>query len=122
MPQNDNGLIYASIKQKTEDIKPFSFNKVVDFKENLKYVKWLTIPLMVFLIFFVSGNQHIITESSARILDYNTKYIPPAPFSFKIENVRLDVKQHDDFHLKLSEIKCLLKFPLKLQTLKVHLH
>ena len=104
LPQNDNGLIYASIKQKTEAIKPFSFNKVVDFKENLRFVKWLTVPIMIFLIFFISGNQHIITESSARIIDYNTKYIPPAPFSFNVENLGLDVKQHEDFLLNLKII------------------
>ena len=102
LSENNNGLIYASIKQKTESINPFSFNKVVDFKENLKYVRWMSIPVLIFLMFFISGNKHIITESSARIIDYNTKYIPSAPFKFKIKNPKLNVRQHEDFLLNLK--------------------
>ena len=30
----------------------------------------------IIFFFFISGNKHIITESSARIIDHNTEYIP----------------------------------------------
>ena len=81
LSESDNVLIQASITQKTESIQSFSFRNSINFKENKKYLKWITLPSLLFFLFIITGNKHIITESSARIIDHNTEYIPEAPFS-----------------------------------------
>ena len=104
LSEKDSGLIYASIRQKTKSIEPFSFRSVITFKENQKHLKWIALPLLISLFFFLSGNLHIIKESSARIIDFYTDYdhIKKAPFQFKISNKKLTAIQHEDFLLSLE--------------------
>lgn len=102
LSQKDKGLIGASIEQKTHNIRSFSFSSIIKFKDNRKHLKWILIPVFIFLFFFLSGNRHIITESSARIIDYKNEYIPEAPFQFHVSNSSLTVVQYEDFQVGLS--------------------
>jgi len=102
LSDKENILIQASISQKTESIQSFSFRSSVNFKENKKHLKWFMIPLCFLLFFIFSGNKHIITESSARIIDHNTEFIPQAPFQFQIKNEKLEIIQQDDFTLNIT--------------------
>ena len=72
MSASDNALITASIEQKILAIKPVQFNSAIDLSENKKHVKWLITPLLIILLFFITGKQYILTESSARIIKHNT--------------------------------------------------
>lgn len=102
LSDSDNLLIQASITQKTESIQSFSFRNSVNFKENKKYMKWITLPSLLIFFFFITGNKHIITESSARIIDHKSEYIPEFPFQFIINNEKLEVIQHEDFELDIN--------------------
>ena len=53
------------------------------------------------LFFFVSGNKHILTESSARIIKHNTFFEPKAPFDFIVDEENLKVVRQEDFELSL---------------------
>jgi len=120
---SDNDLIIASIDQKMRDIKPINFNSAIDFRANKKYVKWILIPILIIGLFFVSGKQYILTESSARIVKHNTFFEPKAPFNYQI-NEELKCIQFEDYLLKIkvngheipSKVKILIngnKFNLK---------
>ena len=74
----------------------------VNFKENKKFLKWIVLPSVLIFFFFITGNKHIITESSARIIDHNTEYIPEAPFQFIINNKKLEVIRSKDFELEVN--------------------
>ena len=102
LSESDNVLIQASITQKTESIQSFSFRNSINFKENKKYLKWITLPSLLFFLFIITGNKHIITESSARIIDHNTEYIPEAPFQFIVNNEKLEIIQEEDFELDVN--------------------
>ena len=101
MSEQDNALIQASINQKINEISAFSFSAVINFSENKKFTKWLVIPLLIVLFFFVSGNKHILTESSARIIKHNTFFEPKAPFDFIVDEENLKVVKQEDFELSL---------------------
>ena len=49
-------LLLASIEQRSESLKPIPFVKAVDFKENLKYVKYVGIPLVLFGLVWIGGD------------------------------------------------------------------
>tara|TARA_B100001540_G_C15815623_1_gene647142 strand:+ start:955 stop:4260 length:3306 start_codon:yes stop_codon:yes gene_type:complete len=102
LSDSDNLLIQASITHKTKSIQSFSFRNSINFKENRKYLKWIALPSLFIIIFFITGNKHIITESSARIINHDTDYIPQAPFTFLIENEALESIQQEDFTLNVS--------------------
>ena len=95
----ENHLILASINQKIKKISPISFKNAIDFTVNKKYLKWAFIPILILILFFISGKEYVITESSARIIKHNSFFEPHAPFEYTILNENLNCNQFDDFSL-----------------------
>ncbi len=96
-------LILASIEQKSAELKPIPFNFAINFKSNIKYLKYLLVPVVIFLIsFFVDNNWYI--KSYNRISDYKTVYVQPAPFKFVVSNSSLDAIEFEDFMLRVKVI------------------
>jgi len=79
-------LIHASINQKTKDIQFTPFNRAIDWKQTIHYAKYLAAPMIVFFLFFVSGNKQVLSDSTFRIINYNSHFERPAPFYFKLAN------------------------------------
>ena len=101
MSEKNNDLINASIEQKINQIKPFSFSSVIKLKDNKKHLKWMVVPVLIFLFFIISGNQHVLTESSSRIINYNVFYEKPLPFDFFLETSEFSVFQGEDYVVDL---------------------
>jgi hypothetical protein len=103
LPQNQysNELILASIDQKIEQLKVFDFNEAIQFK-NIKYVIiYFIISVLISLgIFFT--NKNVFIDSTNRLLHYNTSFVKPAPFYFKLENTDLKVKKGDSYLIKVQ--------------------
>jgi hypothetical protein len=99
---SNTGLLEASIKQKAAALRPIPFLKAVDFFENKRFVKYLTVPAVVVLSLYLSGRETILTESTARIIDYQTEYIPPNPFQITVLNEVLECIQHQDFLFRIQ--------------------
>ena len=97
----DNDLIHASIEQKTASISPVPVLNAINFKSNIKKSNWLLIPFVLLFILFISGKQHIITDSSERIIRHNTFFEPEAPYNIIFEQELLS-EQYEDFLLKLK--------------------
>lgn len=97
----DSGLAYASIQQKSQEFEPVAFESVVQLDENKKYLKYLAIPVVIILLLMVF-NQGIITQSTHRIVNFNQKFSPKAPFNFLIVNQSLTGFFNEDFALQVS--------------------
>lgn len=97
----NSALGAASVRQKAIEFEPFSFEGVVNLKENLRYFRYLSIPLVAALIILIF-NSSVITKSSARILHFNQKFSPEAPFKFIINNNSTQAFANEDFQLKVS--------------------
>ena len=100
----DNSLIQASISQKTKNISPVSFKNAVDFSVNKQYLKWIVVPLSILALLFISGNDYIFIESSARIIKHNSFFEPRAPFNYIIINKNLNCIEFDDFLLEIEVV------------------
>lgn len=87
----ESELLLASIQQRSENLNPIPFAKAVDFKENIKYVKYLVIPAVLFGFIWLSGNLSAFFGSYNRVVNYDVAYEPPAPFSFKLISDQLNV-------------------------------
>ncbi len=98
----NNELITASIDQKKKELKPVSFKSAVSFSVNKKHLKWVLVPLVIIIIFIISGKDYILTESSARIIKHNTFFEKQAPFNYLVLNKNLNCKQFDNFLLKIK--------------------
>jgi hypothetical protein len=100
--KNDQSdLIEASINQRINELKPVKFSAAIDFKENIKFLKWAAIPLVIFLLlwFFFPA---ILKDSSNRIVNYQVAYEAQAPFKFTILNSKLSTPSQQDFELLIE--------------------
>lgn len=97
----DSGLAQASILQKSKEFEPVQFESVIRINDNKKYLKYLAIPLGIILVILLL-NKTIITQSAARIVNFNQQYSPQAPFRFNVKNKSLVGFFNEDFTLQLS--------------------
>ncbi|QNM85044.1 hypothetical protein H9W90_12705 [Polaribacter pectinis] len=99
---NQSDLLLASINQKSEELQPIPFVKAVDFKKNTKYLKYAVVPVLIWLIVLISGNNGIFTQSLKRVVNHRTVYNPPAPFSFSLLNNSLQVVQGKSIKIDIN--------------------
>ena len=97
-------LLMASIEQKAKYLQPFSFTKAVNFKTNSKYLKYAVVPLLIWLLVFISGNTNVFNTSFERVVNHRTAFVPPAPFSFELINDKLKVIQGKPFTVRFETV------------------
>lgn len=99
--QNDSDLIEASINQRIHELKPIQFSAAIDFRENIRFLKWAAIPLLLLLLlwFFFPA---ILKDSSNRIVNYQVAFESQAPFKFTILNSDLSTPSQQDFELLIE--------------------
>ena len=101
-------LFLASIEQKSAQLKPIPFMSAINFTANKKYLKYLAIPVLIFIFTLISGNNSIFKDSLNRVVHYQTVYEPPAPFAFKVLNRSLNSIEGKSFKLEVETIGNLL--------------
>ncbi len=99
---NESDLLLASIDQKSATLQPIPFTKAIDFSKNKKYLKYVFIPIFIWLISFLSGANGALTKSLERVVNYKTAFLPPAPFSFTILTNSLKVIQGNDLKVEVK--------------------
>ncbi len=100
--KNQSELLIASIEQRSEALKPFPFTKAIDFKENLKYAKYLIVPILLFGAIYLSGNLTSFFSSYNRVVNYDLAYAPPAPFTFELVSNGLDVLEDESYTIYVT--------------------
>lgn len=95
-------LLIASIEQKSKELQPVPFKSAINFKTNLKYLKYAAIPVLILLVSYVSGKIDWFSDSYERVVNYQTAYEPPAPFQFFVLNESLEAIEGKDFKLNVS--------------------
>ncbi|HET8838562.1 MAG TPA: DUF4175 family protein [Flavobacteriaceae bacterium] len=94
-------LMMAGIDQKAAELKPVPFQFAVDFRGNLKYLKFAIIPVLVVFAIYISGKSELFSNSYERIVHYQVAYEPPAPFQFFVMNENLNARQNESFTLRI---------------------
>ncbi|MFD1616182.1 hypothetical protein [Gelatiniphilus marinus] len=95
-------LLLASIEQKSIELKPVPFKLAVNFKNNLSYLKYAAIPVLIILITFLTGKSNWFSDSYERVTNYKIAYQPPAPFEFFVVNSNLNAIENKDFKLQVT--------------------
>jgi len=97
----DSELLFASIEQKAKKLKNFKFSKAVNFKQNLKYLPLLSLPLIIFVILRLTHYDKVIKSSYDRVLSFNQHFEQPLPYRFQILD-SLKVIKDNPFELKVK--------------------
>jgi hypothetical protein len=97
----DNALLKASIDQKTKELSILPFADAVNLRENTRYLRYIVAPVAIIII-IVAVAPHFFSESTARIIYYNKKFVPKAPFEFKLLNKDLVAYKNESFQVQLE--------------------
>lgn len=91
-------LILASIDQKTEKIGVIPFADAIDWSVNKKLIRYLCIPILMLvgLYFFWPD---LIYQGTERIVRYQTKFSPKAPFQFLMRTKTSQLPQYSDLNI-----------------------
>ncbi len=101
LSKSESDLLLAGIDQKASELKPIPFSLAVDIGENKKYLKYLGVPVLIFIgIYFI--NPNLISESSGRLIAHNREFVPSAPYQLEIENRKLVAFKNEDFLQKVK--------------------
>lgn len=95
-------LLMASIEQRSEKLNPIPFANAVNFRDNLKYLKYAAIPLLLFGLIWLGGNSSEFFGSTERIVNYDLAYEKPAPFSFKLLSNDLNVLNDKSYTIEVA--------------------
>ena len=101
--ESSSSLASASIDRRLEELSRFQFQEAVNFKVNKKYYQ----TLFFILVIIVAGAllyPTIFIQSSSRILNHRTEYLPEAPFEFILLNEKLQTFRDEDFTLRTSVV------------------
>tara|TARA_R110002049_G_scaffold302911_1_gene496531 strand:+ start:120015 stop:123389 length:3375 start_codon:yes stop_codon:yes gene_type:complete len=84
-------LLLASIEQRSKNLSAVPFARAVDLRENIKYLKYLLGPGLVFGLIWISGDLVSFFHSFDRMVHYDLAYEQPAPFTFTLLSSDLSV-------------------------------
>ncbi|HZY80496.1 MAG TPA: DUF4175 family protein [Cyclobacteriaceae bacterium] len=99
LPGNSE-LVQAGIAQKSRAMQGISFEEAIDLRENRKYLKYFAVPFVLMGILWVI-DQNIFTQSTKRIVQFNTEFSPEAPFQFVVPQENLVAFFNEDYTLQL---------------------
>ncbi|MDN3675412.1 hypothetical protein QWY99_20480 [Flavobacterium branchiarum] len=95
-------LMLASIEQKANSLQLIPFSNAINFSANKKYLPLALIPILFLLVFYISGNSTILSQSLNRVVHFNSSFLPPAPFKFVVLNPNLQTEQNKDFIVQVQ--------------------
>lgn len=98
----ESELLLASIEQKSAELQPIPFKLAVNFNQNVKYLKYAAIPVMLLLLTYFTGHFNWFSDSYERVVNYKTAYEPPAPFQFFVVNESLQAIENKDYKLMVK--------------------
>lgn len=103
LSETENQLAVASIAQKSSQLSVFKFADVIKIEENKKYLHYALVPLVVVILLLIFIPNYL-TESTKRIVQFQTEFIQDAPFTFVLENQTLEAYKNEDVEVKLALI------------------
>lgn len=93
-------LLLASIEQKSKVLNPVPFKNAVRYKKNLRYLKFI-VPPAILLLFALVISPGFIFEPSDRIINHNTFFSKPLPYSIELLNKDLTCAQHENYSINV---------------------
>jgi hypothetical protein len=94
-------LIRASVSQRASTLSVLPFSSAIDLSSNKRFIKYIlpSIFLIVGLSFFLPG---LLTQGTERVVNFNTEYIPQAPYSFNLVNTDLLLEEGQDATINVN--------------------
>ncbi len=99
--RQNNALVHASLEQKSLRFVDFDFSQTVNLRSSLQILRVAIIPMLLACIILL-WDSSLLMESGSRLVQFNKSFIPPAPFTFNLENQLLQVAEGNDLEIVVS--------------------
>ncbi|RMG26912.1 MAG: hypothetical protein D6730_08140 [Bacteroidetes bacterium] len=99
-----SALASAAIDKKARDIAPVPLSSAINLNLNTRYLKYLAVPVLLFLITYFT-NPSLISTSGHRLVHYNQQFAPPAPFKIQIDNLPQQIVAGQDYELNVNIVE-----------------
>ncbi|SEU02508.1 DUF4175 family protein [Hymenobacter actinosclerus] len=97
-----DALLAASLEQRAGQLRGVEFSQGIDIQRQSRPLwKYVAVPAGVVAVLLLAYPS-LFVQGTGRILNYNQKYSPPAPFTFVVENPSLTAFKGEDFSLKVA--------------------
>jgi hypothetical protein len=96
-----NELVKASIHQKIEELKIFSFTDAIRYKD-LKPVFFVFTAIILFITLGFVSFPDVFRDSSVRLIRYQQQFEKPAPYTFNLLTKNLEVVMGESLELIVS--------------------
>ncbi|MBL0030709.1 MAG: hypothetical protein IPP27_00540 [Bacteroidetes bacterium] len=93
-------LLLAGINQKIEELKPVPFITAINISENRRYLRFAVIPLFALIVLLFAAPS-LVKDSTKRLIEHQTYFEKPAPFTFEVTNKSLRALQQQDFQIDI---------------------
>ncbi len=93
-------LIVAGINQKIDELKPVPFISAINISENRRYLRFAIIPVFALIILLFAAPS-LVKDSTKRLIEHQTYFEKPAPFTFELMNKSLRGLQQQDFQVDI---------------------
>jgi hypothetical protein len=98
--EQGNALAAAGVQQKSGGIIPIRFETSIDLRENWRFFRILSLPLLAVLIVF-TWNPRLFSDSTTRIVRFDKEFVPEAPFQFEVPD-QLQAFRNEDFLVEVQ--------------------
>lgn len=98
---DQSDLLQASLNQRSNQLLINRFASAIQINKNRQFLRYAIPPLVLILLILVV-NPSFFTQSSARLVNYNSEYIREAPFQFVVQNKSLKSFRNEDFPLSVK--------------------
>lgn len=95
----ENELAMAAIRKRTEELAPIPFARAINLRVNMRYARYLAIPLALFgIMWFVSPD--LMTGGSFRLFNFSKDFPKPLPFNIHVTNNPKELVAGQSYELK----------------------
>lgn len=101
LDHQQNELLLASIKQKSQQLGFVKFADAIKINDNRKYLKFAALPASAIALILLLYPA-FFSKSTERIVNFKNEYQEEAPFTFLLENKSLQAFKNEDFTVKLK--------------------
>lgn len=96
----DAALVKAAIEQKAAALSVYDFKEVLQWKNALRLWPVLAVPVLAYLLLWLSGNSEIFTTGSERLRNYEVAYERELPFEYVVSG-QTNLEQGQDLNLQI---------------------
>lgn len=100
--KQETELVLASIAQKSKILFPFYFGGAIDFKDNLRHLRWLVLPSLLLLLIWLFGDLSSLFAGYQRVAAYNQEFVRPAPYELTLLNQELRARNNQEIRLSVA--------------------